>query len=372
MAAGKEPTSKVSTKNNEEVVKSVMHSFYVDNCLQSLQSQDQARNLIDKLRSVLVSGGFEIRQWASNMPDGISHIPTEAKSAECQLWLNANKTDPQESALGLLWCCSTDTLGYKHRSIPSAEPTLRYVYRVLASQYDPLGYIIPFTTRAKVIVQALWKKESGWDAPLPYKLLPVWQAWERELPNLQKISLPRCYTYDVLDTTPAELHDRGRVHVSFVMARSRVAPKKQLSIPRLELCAALTGAQLAKLQHTEMTLSIHKTILLSDSTTVLHWIQSDSQHYKVFVGTRIAEIQELVGTDSWRYVPSEENPADDITRGKHLLDLAKPNRWTSGPTFLQLPLTGQLTPWLVLHTQRRRATPLSAATLLQLSLRLQI
>lgn len=71
--------------------------------------------------------------------------------------------------------------------------------------------------------------------------------------------------------------------------------------------------------------------------TALHWIQSESQQYKVFVGTRLAEIQELVGADNWRYVPSEENPAE-ITRGKSVVDLMKPNRCTCGLTFLhQLP-----------------------------------
>lgn len=94
----------------------------------------------------------------------------------------------------------------------------------------------------------------------------------------------------------------GEACASFAMARSRVAPKKQLSIPRLELCAALAGAQLAKLLLTELTLPINSTILWTDSTTVLHWIRSESCQYKVFVGTRIAEIQELTEPDQWRHV----------------------------------------------------------------------
>lgn len=71
---------------------------------------------------------------------------------------------------------------------------MRTVYRILASQYDPLGYIIPFTTRAKILVQTLWKRVGSWDEPLPADLLSEWQAWEEELPNLQRITIPRCYT----------------------------------------------------------------------------------------------------------------------------------------------------------------------------------
>lgn len=343
---------------NEEIVSSVLRAFYVDNCLQSLPSPDQAKRLIDGLRALLAEGGFDIRQWSCNMPDVISHLPTEAKSTSCELWLSAHKEDPLESTLGLQWNCNTDTLSYRHRDIPPAEPTLRYVYRVLASQYDPLGFLIPYTTRAKVLVQALWKKGREWNEPITDEHLPVWQAWESELSQLHQVTIPRCYTSDLPASSPVELHiftdaseraygavaylrakpnTNSEVQVSFVLARSRVAPKKQLSIPRLELCAALSGAQLAKVLQTELTLPIQGTTLWTDSTTVLHWIKSESQQYKVFVGTRIAEIQELVGADTWRYVPSDENPADDITRGKLLRDLSKPSRWTYGPNFLNLP-----------------------------------
>lgn len=75
----------------------------------------------------------------------------------------------------------------------------------------------------------------------------------------------------------------------------------------------------------------------TDSTTVLAWIQSDSCRFKVFVGTHIAEIQELTDSQAWRYVETSENPADDLTRGKTLKDLAGKSRWAQGPSFLCLP-----------------------------------
>ncbi len=124
------------------------------------------------------------------------------------------------------------------------------------------------------------------------------------------------------------------IQVAFIMARSRVAPKKQLSVPRLELCAALSGAQLAKTLNSELTLNIRQTVMWSDSTTVLHWIKSESCNYKVFVGTRIAEIQDLIGCENWNYVDTDNNPADDITRGKTLIDLYHNCRWNQGPEFL--------------------------------------
>lgn len=82
---------------------------------------------------------------------------------------------------------------------------------------------------------------------------------------------------------------------------------------------------------------INNVILWSDSSTVLQWLKSESCRYKVFVGTRVAEIQSLTDIDSWRYVDSANNPADVITRGQSLNDLVPPCRWISGPNFLHQP-----------------------------------
>ncbi|XP_076841847.1 uncharacterized protein LOC143485975 isoform X2 [Brachyhypopomus gauderio] len=343
----------------EDIHVAINKSFYVDNCLQSLTCPAAAKTLIDKLHSLLAEGGFELRQWASNKPDIIQHLPSDLKSSSCELWLNQDQSDIQEPALGLQWNCKSDTLTYKHRHIDCSMTTMRNIYRVLASQYDPLGYIAPYTTPAKVIVRHLWEKRRDWDDPqLPEELLQKWHAWEAELAQLHKITLPRCYTSPSLDqpNSRRDIHvfcdaseqaygsvaylrtesPGGEVEVAFLAARSRVAPKKQQSVPRLELCAALTGAQLYKVISTELTLPIRNCILWSDSATVLTWLGSDSCRYKVFVGTRVAEIQELTEAATWRYVPSRDNPADDITRGLTIQDISKGSRWTDGPEFLKL------------------------------------
>ncbi|KAI3362570.1 hypothetical protein L3Q82_001606 [Scortum barcoo] len=108
-------------------------------------------------------------------------------------------------------------------------------------------------------------------------------------------------------------------------------------MPRLELCAALTGAQLFSLIHKKLTLCIAQTFLWTDSTTVLTWLTSQSCRFKVFVGTRVSDIQELTDSHTWRYVDTANNPADDLTRGKTLDELAAPSRWIQGPAFLRHP-----------------------------------
>ncbi|XP_073722599.1 uncharacterized protein [Misgurnus anguillicaudatus] len=342
---------------DEAIRFSVERCFYVDNCLQSLPSSDAARTLINRLRDILSEAGFDIRQWACNDPGVLSHLPTEARSASVELWLTQGKSDVPESTLGLSWNWQHDTLSYKHRPVIYGTPTLRNIYKVLASQYDPLGFLLPYTTRAKVIIKHLWNKQRGWDdSNLPPELLQSWNTWEEELQHLSCVSFPRPYVpVDVgMDRATHEVHifsdaseqaygavaylrttdQDGRTYLSFIIARSRVTPRRTHSIPRLELCGSLIAAQLAKLLVTELTLCINSVSLWTDSTTVLQWLNSESCRYRVFVGNRIAEIQELTDKCSWHYVSSADNPADDLTKGKPLQYLAAQNRWSQGPSFL--------------------------------------
>lgn len=311
----------------------------MDNCLKSLSSPQEVRQLVDKLCTLFASGGFELRQWASNDPNVVEHLPTEARSASTELWLSQDRTDLQESALCLRWHCKSDLLVYNTRPVKPGLCTLRHIYRVPATQYDPLGFILPFTTRAKILVQRLWDKQRAWDDPdLPAELLRSWREWEAELPTLASISLPCCVTSSGIDHShnTKQIHifcdaseqaygsvaflrsedDNGRIQLAFLLARSKIAPRRRLTIPRLELCAALNGAQLAKLLHTELTIQINTVTLWTDSTTVLAWLKSESYRFKLFVGTRIAEIQELTAECTWRFVDSSSNPADDLTRSK--------------------------------------------------------
>ncbi|KAF7656537.1 hypothetical protein LDENG_00039940 [Lucifuga dentata] len=349
------------SQSAEDIRFSVENCFYVDNCLQSVGTPEAAKHLINRLREVLSKAGFDLRQWACNVPNVLSHLPQEARSESLELWCGHDKTEILESTLGLSWKWQADILGYKHRPVIYDTPILRNIYKVLATQYDPLGFLLPYTTRAKIIVKQLWNKQRGWDDPnLPPELLQMWQIWEAELQYLPDVILPRPYVparvgpngvkHEIHIFSDASEQAYGavaylrtvdsmdQVHLSFILARARVSPKRTHSIPRLELCGALVAAQLSRLLQRELTLPIEGTVLWTDSTTVLTWLNLESCRFKVFVGNRIAEIQELTEKCSGCYIDSANNPADDLTRGKTLNVLSKPNRWSQGPPFLlQVP-----------------------------------
>ena len=122
-------------------------------------------------------------------------------------------------------------------------------------------------------------------------------------------------------------------NTSFVIAKSRVAPLKPLTLPKLELMGALTAARLCNfvLQalHT-LNISIH---LWSDSQIVLHWI-TGKKATNTFVSHRITEIHNLSGPDCWRYCPTQDNPADLLTRGITSLQLKMSTLWKHGPPWL--------------------------------------
>ena len=121
--------------------------------------------------------------------------------------------------------------------------------------------------------------------------------------------------------------------VAFVFGKARVAPMKALTIPKLELQAALPAARLRNEVQRALTLQIDRTFMWTDSTTVLQWLHS-LEKQPVFDANRVAEILELTTTDEWYHVQSPDNPADAGTRGLSAKTLLQ-SSWLNGPEFLK-------------------------------------
>ncbi|KAL0879437.1 hypothetical protein ABMA27_003188 [Loxostege sticticalis] len=127
--------------------------------------------------------------------------------------------------------------------------------------------------------------------------------------------------------------DDGNVYVAFIASKSRVAPLKPITIPKLELQAALLAARLADTITREHELKINERYFWCDSTTVLQWIYNDTRHYKTFVANRLGEIDDLTRASEWRYVPTKLNIADIGTRETYDVTVFN-NDWFVGPSFL--------------------------------------
>ncbi len=137
------------------------------------------------------------------------------------------------------------------------------------------------------------------------------------------------------------------VNCTMIASKTRVAPLKLVSIPRLELKAALLGARLAKHIIESHSVHVDKCVYWSDSRTVLAWLRSDHRRYKQFVAFRVSEILEMTDVKEWHWVPTEENVADEATKWNGDPDFCNDSRWFRGPSFLYLspdkwPLSDEL------------------------------
>ena len=249
----------------------------------------------------------------------------------------------------------TDTLSYKVKPAET-EPSLtkRKILARIARIFDPLGFAAAFLVNAKIGMQRLWELGLGWDAELPPEEVSRWLALFKEMNNLNHVALDRCLTPPTAEQKPtlcvfsdasenaygtcAYLRWRltnGQFQTKFVTAKSRVAPLKRLTIPRLELQASVMATRLSATIKRELKLELERTIYFVDSMIALSWIRSQARNFKPFVSARIGEIQTNSDPQQWRHVPGPLNPADDISRGITVDELE--GRWKSGPEFLSLP-----------------------------------
>ena len=119
---------------------------------------------------------------------------------------------------------------------------------------------------------------------------------------------------------------------SFIISKCKVTPLKSLSVPKLELEAAIIGIRLLKTVQKKTTLKIHDTNFWTDSRVVLDWIVSKKKQ-KLFVANRIREIHESSKFNQWHYIPTNQNPADHGIRGLEPEELC--SKWLQAPDFLK-------------------------------------
>lgn len=248
---------------------------------------------------------------------------------------------------------SIDTFSF-NISLKDHPSTRRGCLSVIASLYDPLGFIAPFSLTGKRILQELCHRGIGWDDPLPEDMRPRWEEWINGLHKLKEVSIPRCYhPYDFHNIVRVELHhfsdascvgygacsylryknDKDEVHCSLVFAKARVVPSKVTSIPRLELAAAVVSTKVSVMLKCELDIKIDDEIFWTDSQVVLGYINNDARRFHIFVANRVQLIRDNSDPSQWHYVDTAENPADHASRGLRASDIHSTN-WLRGPKFL--------------------------------------
>ena len=198
------------------------------------------------------------------------------------------------------------------------------------------------------------KEKGDWDDPLPADLRSTWEKWRSELPGLEKIIIRRCYKPPGFKTASASLHsfsdasdygygmvtylrqvsEDGEVCVSFVMAKSRVVPAKQTTVPRMELTAAVVSAEVTALVKEELDMSLASETYWVDSTITLGYIQNETKRPRTYVANRRNKVRRLTSKESWNYIDTKLNPADYASRGLTVGEVDKVKVWLNAPSML--------------------------------------
>ena len=117
--------------------------------------------------------------------------------------------------------------------------------------------------------------------------------------------------------------------------KSRNAPIKSLSIPRLELQGALLAGRIDSAVRRELEFSFEKVIFWTDSMIVRNYIRNESRRFQTYVANRVTEIRELTFPHQWRHCPGAINPADYASRGLRIEEFFRSERWLNGPPSLR-------------------------------------
>lgn len=322
-------------------------NFLMDDLVTGAEVVDQAAEIFRQTQALLQRGKFSLRKLMSNSPELLAMFDVDDVRSTLEI---GDKS--VTNTLGLHWSPKDDLFLFRAQSGPG-RLTKRGILSETARQFDPLGLIQPVIVIAKIIIQEIWSLKLDWDESVPQAIATQWAEWTKQLAHLNLLSVPR----PVLVAKPSvvELHcfadasekayaaciyvrsidAAGQSLARLLCSKSRVAPLKTVSLPRLELCACLLVAELFKSVSEVNSIQVHRTFFWTDSTTALKWVTTSPHRWQTFVATRVTKVQNLTDSGQWLHVPGLLNPADIPSRGVMPVNLGNNSLWWHGPDFLQ-------------------------------------
>ena len=327
----------------------LQNDVYVDDLITSVNSVDDACLVYTELNSIASSACLSFRKWSSNSTALLQQIPEDCRE------ISGPASFDKESdikALGIQWNPATDKFGFNSLQLdPNQKLTKRKVLSQLARVFDPLGLLAPVTILAKIFMQELWSCKLNWDDNLSEDLSKRWKSYCLNLEDINLVQTHRCIKpndfakLQLMAFSDASvkafgaviylrsIDKRGKISSTLLASKSKVAPLKTVSLPRLELNGALLLTEL--LQQVSEALKFNCEVhAYTDSMIVLQWLASHPGKWQTFVANRVAKIQEVVPFTQWNHVKSEDNPADLVSRGVSAKELSTSSLWWSGPSWL--------------------------------------
>ncbi|XP_008183125.1 uncharacterized protein LOC103309446 [Acyrthosiphon pisum] len=330
-----------------EVIK---NDIYMDDLMTGAETEEDCIKLQQELNTILISAKLPLRKWCSNSTKVLQHV---GKGEADPLYTLEIRDGDTVKSLGLQWRPYQDEF---HFNIAMDSTRSRCTKRTLLSDlnrvFDPLRFLAPVLLKGKIFMQQIWVLKVEWDSPLSADVIERWKTFMQDLETLKNIYIPRkvipavCNFIEFHGFCDASEEAYGACiyirtggtnetyHAQLMCAKTRVAPLKAMTIPRLELNGALLLAELAKKVADAWGNYTHSFQLWTDSTVVLGWLNSHSRRLKTYVANRVNQILEITEARQWRHVRTNENPADIASRGVKPAELLRNTFWWNGPEWL--------------------------------------
>jgi len=328
----------------------ITQDFYMDDLMTGCDTEAECCRLQQEVSMILNSAKLPLRKWCSNSQAVLQCI--SRKEQDPLFTLNISDDDSVKS-LGLCWKPIADEFHFQLTTVPeSYKLTKRTLLSQLNRIFDPLGFLAPVLIRGKIFLQQMWATKMDWDTVLPIEMGTKWIDFYHSLEQLKNCPIPRkviprpANEWEIHGFCDASeeaygacIYVRSRDkddqwHARLLCAKTRVAPLKGATIPRLELNGALLLADLIQKISNSWKIDMHQFQLWTDSMVVLSWLNSQGIRLKTYVQNRVEQILELTETKQWHHVLSEENPADMISRGIPAVELKDARLWWHGPNWL--------------------------------------
>ena len=329
-------------------VSELQTNLYVDDWLTGADTEEELTQMMLEAQDIMIKGSFPLSKWITNS--------SEAKGEIKALSDKPIEDQGTQKVLGVHWNNVDDCFQFSAcHEVNGLLFTKRRLLGLIAQQFDPLGLLTPFTITLKTLFQETWRDKYEWDSVLPDEMQRKVEKWIQDLETISQWKIPRRIASQPWnDLKNAELivfadaspraygccvylktQATNTKSVNLIMSKAKVAPLKTVTLPRLELLAALLAARLTN--YVKMALQLPdntKTTCYTDSKITKAWIQGDANRWKQFVRNRVLEIQDLTDSNSWKYCPTEDNPADMLTRGESANSLIMSSKWIHGPEWL--------------------------------------
>jgi hypothetical protein len=344
-------------ENNPEMVEHLRESLYVDDLVSGAQNDEKAFQIYKQSKEIMSTGGFNLRKWHSNsrslmnsinaledkvvssspdnQPGVIEEDLSYAKESIAQESAPANKT--QIKVLGKIWDTDTDMLLFNFEELieyaKSLPMTKRSFLKWSSKIFNPLGFLMPFTIKLKMLFQELCLGKTSWDEKVDEKTCATINNLRSELAFLNEVPIPRCYFLPNLKPAVVQIHGFSDASERAFAAVIYLRTLYENGTIDVNLIAS-KGTILARLES-----NISKALSLNvqefywvDSTATLCWIRNE-RLWKQYIQNRETEIRKII-PEMWHFCPGTLNPADLPSPGISAKALCQERLWLKGPDIL--------------------------------------